>query len=150
MVTKNILIVFILPAVASLAFGGAVMYGLAYEQDGAAIRPASKPAGASPAESQIGIDGLSSEYSVSDRVDVQVQVDNPGFECGDLYITIYKPDRTPVMQKPFLKACLEDDGLIPAKFKLSKLVSAGTYVLEANIIVDGVSTLTTSETFTVK
>lgn len=148
MATKNAFIIFILPAVASLAFGGAVMYGLAY-QDGA-VRSAPEPARAGPAASQLVIDGLSEEYDTSDDVEIQVIVGDPGFKCGDLYITIRDPNED-AEQKSFRQICAGDGGVLALDPEFSEQVTIpGDYEIEANLVNSNIPNLSAIWTFTVK
>ncbi|RNJ76947.1 MAG: hypothetical protein EB828_01965 [Nitrosopumilus sp. D6] len=150
MVTKNAFIIFILPAIASLVFGGAVMYGLAYNQDGISIQPAPEPARAAQTESQLVIEGLLEEYDASEKVEIQVLVDDPGFKCGDLYISIVDPDEKR-NQKSYRSVCADDDGQLEIDPEFSEQVgTSGTYNLEVDLVNSNIPNLSAGGTFTVK
>ncbi len=96
--------------------------------------------------------GLSNQYSTSEPVEVQVKIGDSSFDCGDLYITVYSEDDSPIIQNQFLEQCFEDeDKIIPVGEGFSVLVDTpGYYEIEAEIISKELINVSTTEGFTVK
>lgn len=134
MAARGILLIFVLPAAASLAFGGAVMYGLA-SQGPASHAPAAQAAAPAPGP-RMELVGLLAEYAESDAVEARVRVD-PQLGCGDLYVTVFR-DGEPVEQQPFRGACPGDGGLVPADDWFSwEAGGPGAYEITAEMVLEG-------------
>ena len=58
--------------------------------------------------------GLETKYSVSESIEFQIKVSNNStFDCGDLYITLYKfsgSTKEVITQSGFLNQCFSNDG----------------------------------------
>ena len=71
--------------------------------------------------------GLQTQYTTSESVDLQIKLNDDTFDCGDLYITIYKISNTSkevVTQSGFLNQCYDKDGsYLPINEKYSEVLS---------------------------
>ena len=58
-------------------------------------------------EQELSLIGLEKTYSVSELIEFSIKVNDDSFNCGDLYITIYKtnPVNQVVTQSGYLKQC---------------------------------------------
>ena len=70
---------------------------------------------------------LQTKYTTSESVDLQIKLNDDTFDCGDLYITIYKISNTSkevVTQSGFLNQCYDKDGsYLPINEKYSEVLS---------------------------
>ena len=146
---SGILLVVAAPAAVSVLFAVVVMYGLvemappASHAAAPAVAPGAAPAGGPGAElvwEGGPVDGL---------VSVQVLMADPGFECGDLYITLHSPGMRP-LQESFVGACAGEDGLIPDRPFEGAASEPGYYEIEVAVVNSGVPPVQIRETFTVK
>jgi len=71
--------------------------------------------------------GLQTQYTTSESIDMQIKLSDDSFDCGDLYITIYKisnASKEVVTQSGFLNQCYYDDGsYLPINEKYSEVLS---------------------------
>ena len=104
MVTKKVLVVFVLPAIFSVIFGSAVMNDILQKPDRELnMWPMSSSEGFSTNYDPIEIIGLSKQYSNSEPIEIQVKINDSSFNCGDLYVTIYSSEKNDVItQSGFL------------------------------------------------
>ena len=83
--------------------------------------------------------GLETEYLVSESIEFQIKViNNSTFDCGDLYITLYKfsgSTKEVITQSGFLNQCYSNDGsYLPVGENYSeKLNEAGKYEILVEI-----------------
>jgi hypothetical protein len=83
--------------------------------------------------------GLETTYSVSESIEFQVKIINdPTFDCGDLYITLYKfsgSTKEVITQSGFLNQCYSSDGsYLPVdEYYSEKLNEAGKYEILVEI-----------------
>ena len=90
MAGKIAIAVFVIPIVFSFVFGGVVLADVLQEPDRELNMWQIKSSGSSIVSSKsIKIVGLESQYTTSTPVEIQVQVTDAKFDCGDMYITIY-------------------------------------------------------------
>ena len=154
MVSKKIVITFVLPVVLSVIFGSLVLNDILQKPDRELnMLPMYSSDGASSHGSLIEIVGLSKQYLTSQPVEIQVIVDDDDFNCGDLYITIYSSGKGSVVtQGGFFEQCSENERLIlPIGDEFSKVVSIpGSYEIVAEIISKELNNISTKGTFTVK
>ena len=157
MATKRVFVVFVLPVIFSIIFGSAVMYGILEKPDRELnmwrISPTEGISTHSNNESKIQIIGLSSEYSTSDPVEIQVNVMDSSFSCGDIYITIHSSNTNEVItQNGFFSQCFNaENGILPISDEFSKVIdTAGSYKITADMISKDLENISTSEVFTVK
>ena len=154
MASKKIFVVFVLPVIFSILFGSAVMADILQKPDRELnMWPMSYSEGPSSHSEPIKIIGLSNQYSTSEPVELQVQIDDSSFNCGDLYVTIYSSRNNDVItQSGFFEQCFEAGSkTLPVGDEFSKVIDTpGSYKLVADMISKELKTISTSETFTVK
>ena len=155
MASKKIFVVFVLPAVFSILFGGAVMADILQKPDRELnMWQMSYSEGAGSSHSEVvEFVGLAKQYSTSEPVEVKVQISDSSYDCGDLYITIYKVGTNDVItQGGFFEQCFEArNELVPIGDKFSEVVETpGSYKIVADVISKELKTFSISETFTVK
>jgi len=77
--------------------------------------------------------GLENQYSTEEPISVSVQVSDPLFECGDLYITIYS-QKNVVTQSGFFEQCFKNSGVLPLEDSFSEVIQIpGSYDLKAEM-----------------
>jgi len=154
MVTKKVLVVFVLPIIFSVIFGSAVMAEILQKPDRELnMWPVSSSEGFSNNPDPIEIIGLSKQYSTSEPIEIQVKIGDSSFDCGDLYVTIYSSGKNSVItQSGFLEQCFEQgDAILPVGDEFSKVIdTAGSYEIVAEMVSKKLTNISTSEVFTVK
>ena len=102
--------------------------------------------------SNLKIIGLSNQYLVSEPIEIQVQVMDSSFNCGDLYITIYSSGNGDVItQGGFFNQCIVNGNPLPNNDEFSKVLTVpGSYKIVADIVSNDSSNISTSGTFTIK
>ncbi|MDA7939857.1 MAG: hypothetical protein MPI95_04135 [Nitrosopumilus sp.] len=146
---SGILLVVAAPAAVSVLFAAGVMYGLVEMAPPAshAAAPAAAP-GAAPAGGP-GAELVWEGGPVDGTVSVQVRMADPGFRCGDLYITLHSPGMRPY-QETFTGTCAGEDGLIPDLPFEGAASEPGGYEIEVAVVNAGGPPVQIRETFTVK
>ena len=153
MVSSRIVVVFVLPVIFSIIFGSAVMADTLQKPDRELnMWPISFPGEYSSHGSNLKIIGLSNQYLVSEPIEIQVQVMDSSFNCGDLYITIYSSGNGDVItQGGFFNQCIENGNSLPNNDEFSKVLTVpGSYKIVADIVSNDSSNISTSGTFTIK
>ena len=154
MVTKKVLVVFVLPAIFSLIFGSAVMAEILQKPDRELnLWPVSFSEGFSNNYDSIEIIGLSKQYSTSEPIEIQVKINDSSFDCGDLYVTIYSSGKNDVIsQSGFFEQCFEQGStILPVGDKFSEVIDTfGSYEIVAEMVSKKLMNISTSEVFTVK
>ena len=154
MVTKKVLVVFVLPAIFSLIFGSAVMAEILKKPDRELnMWPISSSEGFSNNYDPIEIIGLSKQYSTSEPIEIQVKINDSSFDCGDLYVTIYSSEKNDVItQSGFFEQCFEQGStILPVGDEFSIVIdSSGTYEIVAEMVSKKLMNISTSEVFTIK
>ena len=153
MASSRLIVVFVLPVIFSIIFGSAVMADILQKPDRELnMWPMSFSEGSSSHDSSMTIIGLSSQYLISEPIEVQVKVNDSSFICGDLYITIYTlGKRDTVTQGGFFNQCVKNGNLFPINDKFSEvIVIPGYYELVADLASDGSSNISVTGTFTIK
>ena len=152
MVSTRLFVVFILPIIFSVIVGSIVMADTLQKPDRELnMWPMSHSETSHGSSIQI-ID-LSSQYSVSESIEIKVKITDSSFNCGDLYITIYNSEKSNVItQGAFFEQCFNSESnLLPIDDKFSKVISTpGSYDLVVDIISKDLSNISTSGIFTVK
>ena len=152
MVSTRLFVVFILPIIFSVIVGSIVMADTLQKPDRELnMWPMSHSETSHGSSIQI-ID-LSSQYSVSESIEIKVKITDSSFNCGDLYITIYNSEKSNVItQGAFFEQCFNSESnLLPINDKFSKVISTpGSYDLVVDMISKDLSNISTSGTFTVK
>ena len=140
---------FIIPIVFSFIYGGAVLALSLQNQD----RGFDVDIDSHTPDLQI--TDLQSLYAVSDQISARVSVNDPAFDCGDLYMTIYDVSagqRKAVKQGAFFDQCYGSSGALPTPDSFSEKIDApGQYLLEAQLFdQNGDRFLTASQQFRVQ
>jgi hypothetical protein len=154
MVTRLVYVVFVLPIVLSIIFGSIVLADVLREPDRKLSMWPSDSNGTSSTLTSIEIIGLEKQYTSSTPVQIQVKVNDPSFDCGDLYITIYlSGTTTPITQSGFLEQCFAKNGeFLPMDDQFSEIiVKPGHYELIVKMNDQNQkNSITASEKFTIK
>tara|TARA_B110000014_G_scaffold2977_1_gene2313 strand:+ start:965 stop:1426 length:462 start_codon:yes stop_codon:yes gene_type:complete len=153
MVSSRIVVVFVLPVIFSIIFGSAVMADTLQKPDRELnMWPISFSGESSSHGSNLNIIGLSNQYLVSEPIEIQVEVMDSSFICGDLYITIYSSENGDVItQGGFFNQCVKNGNSLPNNDKFSKVITVpGSYKIIADIVSNDSSNISTSGTFTIK
>ena len=153
MVSSKLIIVFVLPVIFSIIFGSAVMVDILQKSDRELnMWPMSFSEGSSSNDSSLKIIGLSHQYLISERIEVQVKVNDSSFSCGDLYITIYTLGKSDTITKGgFFNQCVKNGNLFPINDTFSEVITIpGSYELVADLTSNGLSNISVTGTFTIK
>ena len=153
MASSRLIVVFVLPVIFSIIFGSAVMADILQKPDRELnMWPMSFSEGSSSHDSSMTIIGLSSQYLISEPIEVQIKVNDSSFSCGDLYITIYTLGKSDtVTQSGFFNQCVKNGNLFPINDKFSEvIIIPGYYELVADLTSDGLSNISVTGTFTIK
>jgi hypothetical protein len=152
MVSKRLFVVFILPIIFSVIVGSIVMADTLQKPDRELnMWPMSNSENSHG--SSVQIIGLSSQYSLSESIEIKVKISDSSFNCGDLYITIYNSEKSNVItQGAFFEQCFNSESnLLPIDDTFSKVISTpGSYDLVVDMISKDLSNISTSGIFTVK
>ena len=152
MVSTRLFVVFILPIIFSVIVGSIVMADTLQKPDRELnMWPMSHSE--TSHGSSIQIIGLSSQYSLSESIEIKVKISDSSFNCGDLYITIYNSEKNNVItQGAFFEQCFNSESnLLPIDDKFSKVINTpGSYDLVVDMISKDLSNISTSGIFTVK
>ena len=152
MVSTRLFVVFILPIIFSVIVGSIVMADTLQKPD-RELNMGPMSHSETSHGSSIQIIGLSSQYSLSESIEIKVKINDSSFNCGDLYITIYNSEKSNVItQGAFFEQCFNNESnLLPIDDKFSKVISTpGSYDLVVDMISKDLSNISTSGTFTVK
>ena len=128
MATRLAYVVFILPIVLSIAFGSVVMADVLQSSD----RELNMwRVGPTNNDKSIQIIGLEKQYPASTPIEIQVNIDDPFFDCGDLYVTIYSGKNIVITQSGFFKQCFDENNvLLPIDDEFSEIIDTpGQYEL---------------------
>ena len=151
MATKTLYTVFVLPVIFSIVFSVVVMVGILNESDREVNMWQFGDSGSS--DKSIQIIGLAKQYSTSTPVKILVDVSDPFFDCGDLYITVYSSDKSIFAQGGFLDQCFVSTGSqLPLGEGFSQVIDTpGQYELVAEMRdKEQKHDISSSEKFTVK
>ena len=111
MTTKTPFFVYVLPIILSVGLGTIVMIEALDDSERALNMWQIGEKG--PGENTFQLIGLEAKYSVSEPIEFQIKVINSTFDCGDLYITLYKisnSEKQVVPQSGFLNQCYGTTG----------------------------------------
>ena len=109
----------------------------------------------SSSSNEINLSGFNSEMVQNTNLEFQINLSNPDFNCGDLYITIYDmtSGKQVLTQSGYLKQCyLQNNYTLPVDESYSELISkSGTYEIHIEIFNQKYSdSITTTELLRVK
>jgi len=146
--------VYVLPVIFSIIVGSAVLSDILQKPDRELnMWPMSNSIGEISHNVPIEIIGLSSQYTTTEPVEIQVKIDDSSFDCGDLYITIYSSGKSSVItQGGFFEQCFESGSkILPVDEEFSKIVDApGSYEIVTEMVSKQLKNISTKGTFTVK
>jgi hypothetical protein len=152
MVSKKILIVFVMPVVLSLIFGSIVLIDILQKPDRKLnLWPMTFTTGFS-SNTEITIIGLSSHYSTSEPVKITVKINDFSFDCGDLYVTIYSQSNDVITQGGFFEQCFGTGGkTLPIGDTFSRVIDTpGSYKIVVEMLSKELLNVSTSGTFIVQ
>ena len=154
MVSKKILVVFVLPAILSILIGTGVMADI-LQKPGRELNmwPMSFSERTSSHSEIVEFVGLAKQYSTSEPVKVQVKITDSSYDCGDLYITIYTAStNNAITQGGYFDQCfLSESKMLPIGDEFSEIVDTpGSYKIVADVISKELKKFSISKTFTVK
>lgn len=153
MATRLVYIVFILPIVLSIAFGSVVMVDILQSSDRELNMWRVGSTNTIIHDKSIQIIGLEKQYLASTPIEIQVNVDDPFFDCGDLYVMIYSGKNTVITQSGFFKQCFDKNNvLLPIDDEFSEIIDTpGQYELVVKMNDQNQkSSITASGKFTIK
>jgi hypothetical protein len=146
--------VYVLPVIFSLIFGSIVLAGI-LQQPGRELNLMQTGSFNENSKNDlIEIFGLKAQYSTSEKIQIQISINDSSFSCGDLYITIYPTgNEKAISQSGFFDQCYNSKNpFLPIDDNFSETVNTpGNY----DIVVDMIdknqeNSITTREKFTVK
>ena len=128
MASKTPFVVYVLPIILSVGLGAVVMAEVLNNSDRTLNMWQFNQSGISEVSTEtIQVIGLQTQYTTSESVDLQIKLNDDTFDCGDLYITIYKISNTSkevITQSGFLNQCYDKDGsYLPINEKYSEVLS---------------------------
>ena len=128
MASKTPFVVYVLPIILSVGLGAVIMAEALNNSDRTLNMWQFNQSGISEVSTEtIQVIGLQTQYTTSESVDLQIKLNDDTFDCGDLYITIYKISNTSkevVTQSGFLNQCYDKDGsYLPINEKYSEVLS---------------------------
>jgi len=153
MTTRLVYVVFILPLLLSIAFGSIVMADVLKSPDRELNMWRINSGNISNHDKSITIIGLEKQYSTSTPIEMQVKVNDPFYDCGDLYVTIYSVKNTVIFQNGFFKQCfVKNNSNLPVDDKFSEIIDTpGQYELVVKMNDQNQkSSITDSKKFTIK
>ena len=153
MTTRLAYVVFILPIVLSIAFGSVVMADILQSSDRELNMWRVGSTNTIIHDKSIQIIGLEKQYLASTPIEIQVNVDDPFFDCGDLYVVIYSGKNTVITQSGFFKQCFDETNvLLPIDDEFSEIIDTpGQYELVVKMNDQNQkSSITASGKFTIK
>ena len=153
MATRLVYVIFILPIVLSIAFGSVVMADILQSSDRELNMWRVGSTNTIIHDKSIQIIGLEKQYLASTPIEIQVNVDDPFFDCGDLYVVIYSGKNTVITQSGFFKQCFDKNNvLLPIDDEFSEIIDApGQYELVVKMNDQNQkSSITASGKFTIK
>jgi hypothetical protein len=152
MVSKKILVVFVMPVILSLIFGSAVLAEVLQKPDRELnLWPITFTTGSSN-NAEIKIIGLSSQYSISEPIEITVRINDSSFDCGDLYVTIYSQTNDVITQGGFFEQCFGDGSkTLPIGDTFSRTIDTpGSYKIVVEMLSKELLNISTSGTFIVQ
>ena len=142
--TKTPFVVYILPIILSVSLGTLVM-AEALNDPERELNMWQVGSGISSTQQQsqeIRVIGLEKTYSASDPIQFEIKINDSEFECGDLYVTIYKITNSEdqvLTQSGYLKQCfVKNQQNLPLGDKYSEIITeSGMYRIVIEIFDTG-------------
>ena len=152
MVSKKILVVFVMPVILSLIFGSAVLSEVLQKPDRELNLWPMTFTTDSSYNAEINIIGLSSQYSTSEPIEITVRIDDSSFDCGDLYVTIYSQTNDIITQGGFFEQCFDAGSkTLPIGDTFSRTIDTpGSYKIVVEMLSKELLNISTSGTFIVQ
>ena len=152
--TKSPFIVYILPIILSVSLGTVVM-AEALNDSERELNMWQFDGNIASTEQELSLIGLEKTYSVSELIEFSIKVNDDSFNCGDLYITIYKtnPVNQVVTQSGYLNQCFTiNQQNLPIDENYSVVITeSGTYKTVIELSDEKhTQTLSYTETFIVR
>ena len=156
LVKPSAFVIYVLPIVLSVSLGTAVMAETLSSPDrelnflqfgGEGYTSSSK--------SGISLVGFNDEITQNSNLEFSIELSNPDFNCGDLYITIYDvstSEKQVLTQSGYLKQCfIQNNDILPVDDDYSELITkSGTYEIYIEIFNEKYSeNISITETFRV-
>jgi hypothetical protein len=131
MVTRLVYVVFVLPVVLSIAFGSIVMADVLQSSDRELNMWRIGSDNIASNNNSIKIIGLEKQYLVSTPIEIKVKIDDPFFDCGDLYVTINSGKNNVITQSGYFQQCfVPKNAILPIDDKFSEIIDIpGQYEL---------------------
>lgn len=145
--------VFILPVLFTIVFSSIVMVGALDDLDRELHMFPATSGKSSSHNNLIEILGLQKQYSIDQPIQIDVQIKDTTFDCGDLYITIYSSSaKTIISQNAFFEQCFAaTNSLIPSDDYSEVVNIPGNYLLEVEMKDKSqTESISISQKFTVK
>ncbi len=127
-------IVFVLPVIISIVFGGYVLSDVLGQPDRKLnmwqFKVPTEPV--QQGDKDIRILNLLNSYNASTSFKLSVRVNNTAFDCGDLYMTVYDLDKSPnqvVVQNAYFSQCfVANNSILPINDIFSPVIDkSGSY-----------------------
>ena len=150
MVSKRVVVVYLFPVIISVILGSAVLGGI-LQEPGRELNMMPGKFSLETSHDEIKIIGLSSQYSTTDPVNIQVKVSDSSFDCGDLYVTIYSSGNNVVIQGGYFEQCFDGNHILPIDEKFSEIIDTpGSYEIVAEMVSKELKNISVKGAFTVK
>ncbi|MFB5637176.1 MAG: hypothetical protein ACE5RF_02090 [Nitrosarchaeum sp.] len=153
MVTRLVYVVFVLPIVLSIAFGSIVMADVLQSPDRELNMWRIGSDNTKSHDNSIQIIGLEKQYPISTPIEIKVKIDDPFFDCGDLYVTINSGKNNVIAQNGYFQQCfVSNNAILPTDDTFSEIIDIpGQYELVVKMTDQNQkSSIATSEKFTIK
>ena len=156
MVKASAFVIYILPIVLSVSLGTAVMAETLNSPDRELNFLQFGGEGYVNSKSDINLVGFNNEIVENSNLEFSINLSNPDFNCGDLYITIYDistSEKQVLTQSGYLKQCfLQNNNTLPVGETYTELISkSGTYEIYVEIFDEKYSkNISMTETLRVK
>ncbi len=128
-------LVFLIPIIVSVPIAAYVLYDVV-SQPGRELGMMPGSAGTALSSPVIDFVGIDSSYSVNDPLDIKARISDAGFDCGDVYITVYDSADNAVSQSAFFDQCFSKNrSIVPVGEQFSDYVAeAGRYQVVLDIL----------------
>jgi len=156
LVKASAFVIYILPIVLSVSLGTAVMAETLNSPDRELNFLQFGGEGYVNSKSDINLVGFNNEIVENSNLEFSINLSNPDFNCGDLYITIYDistSEKQVLTQSGYLKQCfLQNNNTLPVGETYTELISkSGTYEIYVEIFDEKYSkNISMTETLRVK
>ena len=139
MVKSSAFVIYVLPIILSVSLGTAVMAETLSSPDRELnFAQFGGDGHTSSSKSEISLIGFNNQIAQNSNIEFSIELLNPDFNCGDLYITIYdasSSEKQVLTQSGFLKQCfIQNNNTLPVDEDYSELITkSGTYEIYVEI-----------------